>query len=140
MGMRSFAGRIGPWIALLGVALGCEDRMRPVGPPPPGDGFGPTSSVLTPGERDTVHIGATFALDVQAVDPDGIDSVWTTLEPDFETLPRFAGNGQTTKSVGYTPLIPNDTTLRGETLFVRVQATDQTGDTGAVFTRRLLIQ
>lgn len=114
--------------------------MRPLGAPPPGDGFGPTSVVLTPAERDTVQINKTFPLDVQATDPDGIAKIWATLDPDFETLPQFDGEGVTTKTVGYSPLIPNDTSLRGETLYVRVQAVDVVGDTGAVFTRRLIIK
>lgn len=139
MGARPLFAGPGVVLALLG-ALGCVDRPRLSPAAGPGDGQGPTAEVLTPGELDTVHIGKTFALDVRLTDPDGVDSIWVTLEPNINTLPRLSANGASPQSVGYTPLVPNDTTLTGDTLFVHVQGTDILGDTGAVFTRRLLIQ
>ncbi len=140
MGARPFFSRFGALLALLVGVLGCEDRVRPTPFGGPGNGEGPVSTVLTPGELDTVKIGHTFALDVRTSDPDGVDSIWTTLSPNVNTLPRFSGGGAAEQTVGYTPLIPPDSSLIGETLFVMVQGLDVLGDTGAVFTRKLLIQ
>lgn len=138
MGMRSLVGWNWAWIALLAAALGCEDRLRPTGAPPPGDGLGPTATVLSPAENDTVQLGKTFNLDVQLSDPDGIDSVWVTLNPNVNTLTRFGGFATTTQTVGYTVLMPDSVGVTK--LKVMVQGTDMLGDTGAVFTRSLWIK
>ncbi|MEP6743985.1 MAG: hypothetical protein ABJB33_00685 [Gemmatimonadota bacterium] len=122
----------------LGV-LGCEDRARPFSLGP-GNGIGPLSLVTTPLELDTVHLGTTFPLDVHVEDEDGIDSIWVTLEPNVNTLQAFSGEGATSKSGGYTVLMPTTMVPPAETLFVMVQARDVLGDTGVVYVRRLLIQ
>ena len=140
MGARRFWRVSGAILALLAGVTGCEDRPRLFAAAGPGDGQGPTATVLTPGELDTVHIHATFPLDVRLSDPDGVDSIWVTLEPNINTLVRFSAHGNPEQSVGYDPLVPNDTSLIGDTLLVHVQGTDVLGDTGAVFTRRLIIQ
>jgi len=140
MGTHRILGGSGVvWTLLLGC-LGCVDRVRPGPFAGPGNGAGPESQVLTPGELDTVHLGKTFALDVRVIDPDGVDSVWTTLEPNVNTLPRIAGSGADTQTVGYSVFLGAAVASPGDTLLVHVQGTDLLGDTGAVFTRRLLIQ
>jgi hypothetical protein len=96
--------------------------------------------VLTPGELDTVHLGSIFSLDVHLTDPDGVDSIWVTLEPNVNTLQRLSAHGSTSQTVGYTPLIGSGSMSVGDTLQVHVQGTDLLGDTGVVFTRRLLVQ
>ena len=140
MGAHPLFGRSGVVLALLVGGLGCVDRARPLPAAGPGNGQGPVATVLTPAEFDTVHMGTNFALDVHLDDPDGVDSIWVTLDPDFETLQRFSAGGATGQTVGYTPSVPSTGLTPGETLYVHVQGTDVLGDTGAVFTRRLLIQ
>lgn len=139
MGTRPLFAGPGVVLALLAGALACTDRPRLFPAAGPGNGQGPTAEVLNPGELDTVHINASFALDVRLSDPDGVDSIWVTLEPNLNTLQRFSAGGAPSQTVGYSPLVPNDTTLLGDTLQVHVQGTDILGDTGAVFTRRLII-
>ncbi|HET7040832.1 MAG TPA: hypothetical protein VFI13_02390, partial [Gemmatimonadales bacterium] len=73
-------------------------------------------------------------------DPDGVDSIWVTLEPNVNTLQRFSAGGVPSQSIGYSPFIGNGTMTSGDTLQVHVQGTDVLGDTGAVFTRRLIVQ
>lgn len=140
MGAHPLFGVSGAVLALLVGGVGCVDRPRLSPAAGPGNGQGPTATVLTPGELDTVHIGTIFALDVRLTDPDGVDSIWVTLEPNVNTLPRLSAQGSTSQTVGYSPFIGNGTMSAGDTLQVHVQGTDLLGDTGAVFTRRLLVQ
>ena len=132
---RSIPRSIAILALLLGVS-GCEERSRPIylGP---GDHQGPTASVTAPGELDTVHTGTTFFLVVRATDPDGVDSVWTTLEPNVNTLQSFSGGGDALATAGFTVLVPG--AVAEETLYVHVRAVDMLGDTGDVYTRRLII-
>jgi len=123
-------------LTLLAGGVGCEDRSRPfyVGP---GDGQGPVITILSPAESTTVHRNSTFALGVQAVDPDGIDSVWTTLAPNVNTVQPIGGGGDVLATVGYVILLP--AVVAEDTLVVLVRARDILGDTSEVFVRRLLI-
>lgn len=103
----------------------------------PGDGQGPVITILAPAESTTVHRKATFTLGVQAADPDGIDSVWTTFDPNVNTVQPISGDGQPLATVGYVVLVP--ATVPEDTMVVLVRARDRLGDTSAVFVRRLLI-
>lgn len=103
----------------------------------PGDGQGPVITILAPAESSTVHRNATFTLGVQAADPDGVDSVWTTLAPNVNTVQPISGGGDPLATVGYVVLIP--AVVPEDTLVVLVRARDRLGDTSAVFVRRLLL-
>jgi len=120
---------------LLGVS-GCEERTRPIflGR---GDDQGPVIQILSPAESATVHRNANFALGVRAADPDGIDSVWVTLEPNVNTLQAFGGEGAPSATAGYLVHVP--TGVAEDTLVVIVRARDILGDTSDVFIRRLLV-
>jgi hypothetical protein len=122
---------------LLAGGVACVDRERPfeLGP---GNGSGPQATVTFPAELASVPLDSFFFLDVRLTDPDGIDSVWTWLEPNINTLTRFGGDGDTSKTVGYTIVTPPN--FPEETLTVHVQGLDVLGDSGPVFTRKLLIQ
>jgi hypothetical protein len=122
--------------ALLVGGLGCEDRTRPFYVAP-GDGQGPHISILAPAESSTVHRNATFVLGVQATDADGVDSVWTTLAPNVNTVQPIDGEGEPLATVGYVILVPAG--VPEDTLVVLVRARDILGDTSDVFVRRLLI-
>ena len=123
-------------LTLLIGGLGCEDRTRPVFFAP-GDGQGPFISIISPSESTTVARNATFALGVRAEDLDGIDSMWTTLEPNVNTLQPVGANGETSATVGYVVLVPAG--VVEDTLVVRVRAVDILGDTSDHFIRRLLV-
>lgn len=103
----------------------------------PGDGEGPVITILVPAESATVHRHATFTLGVQAADPDGVDSVWTTFDPNVNTVQAISGEGEPLATVGYVVLVPAG--VPEDTLVVLVRARDVLGDTSAVFVRRLLI-
>jgi hypothetical protein len=122
--------------ALLVGGLGCEDRGRPFYSAP-GDGQGPVITILSPAESAIVHRNSTFALGVQATDLDGVDSVWTTLAPNVNTLQPLDGEGQTLATIGYIVLLPLP--VVEDTMVVLVHARDMLGDTSAVYVRRLLI-
>jgi hypothetical protein len=123
-------------LTLLAGGVGCEDRSRPFYAGP-GDGQGPIITILAPIESATVHRNATFTLGVQATDPDGIDSVWTTLAPNVNTVQPISGGGQTLATVGYVVLVP--AVVPEDTLVVLVRARDILGDTSDLFVRRLLL-
>jgi hypothetical protein len=123
-------------LTLLVGGVGCEDRSRPLYAAP-GDGQGPVITILVPAESATVHRNATFTLGVQAFDPDGVDSVWTTLEPNVNTVQAISGDGDPLATVGYVVLVPAG--VPEDTIAVLVRARDVLGDTSAVFVRRLLL-
>lgn len=120
---------------LVGVS-GCEERMRPIylGP---GDNQGPVITILVPSESATVHRGATFTLGVRAADPDGVDSVWVTLDPNVNTLQPFSGDGGPSVTAGFNVLV--QASLPEDTLVIKVRARDILGDTSDVFVRHLLV-
>ncbi len=123
--------------ALLLGAIGCEDRLRPefggVG-----SGEGPTSTVTTPAELATVTRGVSFQLGIRIEDSDGVDSLWVAFsEPLMDTL-RFSGSGETTVLGLIDVTVPGPSSL--DTLMINVFGVDQTGDTGVVATRHLLVQ
>jgi len=103
----------------------------------PGDHQGPTIQILSPAESSTVHRDTTFVLGVRVADPDGVDSVWVTLEPNVNTLQAFSGEGEPSRTIGYVVLMPK--IVVEDTLVVRVRARDILGDTSDVFIRRLLV-
>lgn len=123
--------------ALLLGALGCEDRLRPQFGGP-GSGEGPTSTVTTPAELDTVARGVSFPLGVRIQDDDGVDSLWIAFsEPLMDTL-RFSGSGETTVLGLIDVTVPGPSTL--DTLLITVFGVDMVGDTGVVTSRHLLVQ
>lgn len=141
MGTRPLFGVSGVVLALLLGGVGCEDRPR-LGPAAgPGNGSGPVVSVTTPLELEHVRVlSPGFPLDVHAADPDGIDSIWVTLSPNINTLQAAGGDGDQSKSVGYTVAVADSTGLSGDTLQIIVLARDLLGDTSAVLVRRVVIQ
>jgi hypothetical protein len=136
MGNGRSTPRLLALLTLLLGASGCEERARPIylGP---GDNQGPAIQILVPAESTTVHRNATFLLGVRASDPDGVDSVWITLDPNVNTLQQLAGGGDPSVTAGYTVLVPAG--VVEDTLVVIVRARDILGDTSDVFVRRLLV-
>lgn len=121
---------------LLG-APGCEDRTRPLFGGI-GNGIGPLSLVTTPAELDTVTRGVPFVLAVRIEDEDGVDSVFVTpSDPAMADL-AFSGSGQDVATASYTPFVSNS--YASDTLTISVHGIDLLGDTGVVFTRRLIVQ
>lgn len=137
MGIRAFLWRGGAFLGLLTGVAGCEDRLRPTFGGP-GTGDGPSSVVTAPAELDTVFRGVTFDLGVRIEDDHGVDSFWIApSEPLMDTL-SFSG-GEETIVLGLIPLtVPGPSTT--DTLMINVYGVDLIGDTGVVYTRRLIVQ
>ena len=135
MGNRPFLWRSGTLLALLTGASACADRLRPTFGS--GNADGPTSEVTAPAELDTISRGVTFQLGVRIQDADGVDSFWIVpADPLMDTL-KFSGSGETTVLGLLDLTLPGPSTT--DTLRIDVFGVDAVGDTGEVFTRRLVV-
>lgn len=113
--------------AVLAVA-GCRERERLVFTSSIGNGAGPEVKITAPHTDTTIHVHDSLTILGFADDPDGIDSVWFTVEGvPFGFGPIF-GNGDDTTlfNLKFTPSAFPDT----GTVKVFVSAVDQLGDTG----------
>ena len=141
MGKGSSRGGLRALVAVsIGVVIGgCSERPR-VQFTSPGDGVGPLATILAPVELDTVRLGEVFGLSVRFQDPDGVDSLFVRLDPNVNTLQSFGAAGAPEITAGDAGRMPDSLIPPAETLYVHAFAVDVLGDTGAVATRRLLIQ
>ena len=120
--------------AVLGaVALalvGCQDRERLVLTSPTGNGTGPDVEITQPtrGRDTTVSAGGTMQILGYAADPDGIDSVWFTLEGASFVIGPIHGNGDDTTFFNIN-LNAGELADTG-TIRIFVSAVDQVSDTG----------
>lgn len=119
-------------LAGVGVAAlwGCRDRERLVFPAPAGDGRGPDVEITQPlrGRDTTITLGQSATILGFAADPDGIDSVWFTVQGLSYSIPPILGQGNDTVFFDLTfgPSVLNDS----GTVRLYISAVDQLSDTG----------
>ena len=135
--MRAFLGRLAAFLGLLAGVAGCSDRARPTFGGI-GNGIGPISLVTTPAEFDTVTRGVPFTLGVRVEDEDGVDSLFVIPSDTLMAGLRAAGDGEAIATASYTPFVSN--AYSSDTLVISVYGIDLLGDTGAVYTRHLIVQ
>lgn len=115
---------------LLGVTAlaGCRERERLVFTSPTGNGSGPTVAITAPHRDTTIHVGDTLTIVGYATDPDGVDSVWFTVQGIPFTIQPIAGGGADTVFFNQHfngSAFPDTGTVR-----FFASAVDVTGDTG----------
>lgn len=112
------------------AVVGCRDRERLVFTSPTGNGAGPDVEITQPtrGRDTTVAAGGTMRILGYAADPDGIDSVWFTLEGASFAIGPIQGNGDDTT---FFNLVLNAGQLADTgTIRIYISAVDQLSDTG----------
>ena len=125
------------FLGLLAGVGGCEDRLRPI-LDGVGNGIGPLSLVTAPAELATVTRGVNFTVGIRVEDGDGVDSVWVIPSDTLMEALVLDGEGRDVVSASYTPAVTNS--YLPDTLVISVHGIDLLGDTGVVYTRRLLVQ
>ena len=99
-------------------------------PSPTGNGAGPDVEITQPtrGKDTTVSAGGTMQIQGYAADPDGVDSVWFTLQGASFTIGPIHGNGDDTTffTLNLTAGELSDT----GTIRIYISAVDQLSDTG----------
>lgn len=122
------------WLAAL---VGCETRDRLLFDAPGGpDGEGPSSSIDVPAADTTVTAGGAYFVTGLVTDASGIDTIYFDTEGGLSAFPPEIDPG-TSFRFG----LPLTTTgLAGDTIVVRVYATDTDGHRGDTASRRIAIQ
>lgn len=138
MGIGAFRWRSAAFLGLLMGVGGCEDRLRPVFGGV-GNRIGPLSLVTTPTELDTVARGVGFTIGVRVEDEDGVDSVWVVPSDTLMAEWRFSGSGESLVLGSNGNFVVSNSYLQ-DTLVIEVRGLDLLGDTGVVYTRRLIVQ
>lgn len=138
MGIGAFRWRSAAFLGLLMGVGGCEDRLRPVFGGV-GNRIGPLSLVTTPTELDTVARGVGFTIGVRVEDEDGVDSVWVVPSDTLMAEWRFSGSGEPLVLGSNGNFVVSNSYLQ-DTLVIEVRGLDLLGDTGVVYTRRLIVQ
>ncbi|HWA16727.1 MAG TPA: hypothetical protein VG817_09845 [Gemmatimonadales bacterium] len=122
---------------VVAAAAGCatRDRLFFSGPDEPG-GEGPSSIIDVPLGDTTVPAGPTFSVTGLVTAPSGIDTIYFDTEGGLSSfLPEV--HAGTSFRFG----LPLTTTgLAGDTITVRVYATDNEGHRGDTATRRIAIE
>lgn len=82
-------------LCVIGGVAACQARERLTFPSPGGNGLGPSLAITAPHRDTTISIGDTLDISGYAVDPDGVDSVWFSVQGiPFLIAPIF-GHGTT---------------------------------------------
>ena len=112
------------------AVVGCQDRGRLVLTSPTGNGSGPDVEITQPtrGRDTTVAAGGTMTILGYAADPDGIDSVWFTLQGASFSIGPIQGNGDDTTFFDI-QLTSGELADTG-TIRIYISAGDQVSDTG----------
>lgn len=99
-------------------------------PSPTGNGAGPDVEITQPtrGKDTTVSAGGTMQIQGYAADPDGVDSVWFTLQGASFTIGPIHGNGDDTTF--FTLNLTAGELADTGTIRIYISAVDQLSDTG----------
>lgn len=80
---------------MLGGVAACQVRDRLTFPSPGGNGSGPTLAITAPHSDTTISVGDTLNISGYAIDPDGVDSIWFSVQGISFSIPPIFGNGST---------------------------------------------
>jgi len=131
---------IPPRGAIAGAVLvvwcaGCTTRERLTFRDPP-DGVGPVTTVYRPSGDTTVPAGPGLVVQGNSRDPDGIDTFYAEVVGGVTTFPPFPGDDSL--FIFDLPVTTNGQS--GQTITVRMFATDGLGNRGDTATRRITVQ
>lgn len=121
---------------LVGSLAGCSTRDRLTFQGPPAGGAGPITTVIRPRGDTTVRAGPGVVIQGISRDPDGIDTFYADVVGGVTTFPPFPGNDSL--FIFDLPVTTNNQS--GQTITVRLFATDELGDRGDTVTRRITVQ
>lgn len=135
--MRRGWVRLATVLCGVGAVAACQPRERLTFTAPGGNGSGPTVAITSPGKGDTtIHVGDSLNVGGYAIDPDGVDSVWFSVQGiNFQVSPVF-GNGST-DTVFFEQHFNGSAFADTGKVYFFATAVDQLSDTG--FTRSLTI-
>lgn len=122
--------------ALLGLLTACTTRERLTFRDPPAGGAGPVTTVYRPAGDTTVPAGPGLVVQGESRDPDGIDTFYAEVEGGVTTFPPFPGNDSL--FIFDLPVTTNGQS--GQTITVRMFATDERGTRGDTAVRRITVQ
>lgn len=89
---RRWGRLVGVLCAVGGVAA-CRARDRLTFTSPAGDGSGPTVAITAPKRDTTITAGDSLNVSGYAYDPDGVDSVWFSVQGIAFQIPPIFGDG-----------------------------------------------
>ena len=122
---------------VLGWLTGCETRDRLIFQDPSGPGSdGPSSVIDVPAADTTVTAGTAYFVTGLVTDPSGIDTIYFDTEGGLSAFQPEIDVG-TSFRFGL-PLTTSG--LAGDTITVRVYATDSEGNRGDTASRKIAIQ
>jgi len=124
------------WGALILAGAACGQRERLTFTGPPAFGTGPRTVITRPGADTTVPAGPGVVVSGTSRDPDGIDTFYADIQGGVTTFPPFPGND----SLFIFGLPITTSGQSGQTITVRVFATDGLGNRGDTVTRRITVQ
>lgn len=122
--------------ALALGCFGCTTRERLTFQEPPTGGAGPVTTVYRPAGDTTVPAGPGLVIQGNSRDPDGIDTFYAEVEGGVTTFPPFPGDDSL--FIFDLPVTTNGQS--GQTITVRMFATDQRGNRGDTAVRRITVQ
>jgi hypothetical protein len=122
--------------ALLAIVTACTTRERLTFGEPPVSGTGPVTTVYRPSGDTTVAAGPALVVQGNSRDPDGIDTLYVEVVGGVTTFPPFPGDDSL-----FTFDLPVTTNGQaGQTITIRLFATDELGNRGDTVTRRITVQ
>ena len=130
-------GRLAVVLCWAGGVAACQARDRLTFTAPGGNGAGPTVAITSPTKGDTtIHVGDSLNVGGYAFDPDGVDSVWFSVQGITFQIPPIHGNGSA-DTVFFEQHFNGSAFPDTGTVYFFATAVDQLSDTG--FTRSLTI-
>jgi hypothetical protein len=142
MFLSLFGGRVSTLAILAGSALvatasGCNTRERLTFPSGGGtDQVGPVTVIDDPSKDTSVVAGPGVFVNGRTLDDDGIDTIYVETEGGLTSFPPFVQVGKAFR-FGL-PITTNRQS--GQTITVRVFATDLLGNRGDTATRQITVQ
>lgn len=130
------------WGRLIGILCGigsvaaCRTRDRLTFTSPGGNGVGPTAAITSPARDTIISIGDSLNVSGYAFDPDGVDSVWFSVQGLTFQIPPIFGNGGA-DTIFFEQHFTGSTFADTGRVTFFVTAVDFASDTG--FTRSLTI-
>ena len=121
------------------VAIGCGTRERLTFPTEnPGDSKGPTTDIIQPGSADTVVVeGDLVFVQGRCTDPDGVDTVYVSVQGLSQSFGPILGEGQDTVDFSVSLSTINH---GGATAFVQIYGVDLLGDHGSIVSRQIHVE
>ena len=123
-------------LSVVGGVAACQARERLTFPSPGGIGIGPSLAITAPHRDTTISIGDTLDISGYAIDPDGVDSIWFSVQGISFVIPPIFGNGRT-DTVYFAQHFSGATFADTGRVIFFATAVDELSDTG--FTRSLTI-